>query len=707
MRQGKGVFMKTRFSSMLTIVLLGVLVFNLAGSVQTAEAASICNAASFIADVTIPDGTYINPGAPFLKTWRLKNVGTCAWTPSYALMYYDGYNFGNTTPVYFPRWVSPGQTVDVSITLNAPTAGGTYRGYWKLQNATGIPFGIGGAATSAFWVEIRVLGQTTSATAYDFIQNMCSGLWVYDGGPIACPVNFNKLYLGYVQKIDNPVLENGQPAGSPALLTVPQNKYNGFIQGIFRIDGGIQKGDHFQATVGCQYGATGCSVRYQVDYGQNTGTDFVTLWKFIENYDGLPYNVDVDLSSVSYVKDPRIVLSVYANGVADSDLALWVNPRIVRNVQAPPTATPVGPTPVGPTPTPTALACSDKAQFITDVTVPDGTTFAPNQSFNKVWRLKNLGTCTWNTGYTLTFVSGNNMSAGNTPLTQSVAPGATVDAGINMVSPGTAGSYRGYWELKNSSGRLFGIGSAFDHPWWVDIKVVGTPVTTAPPSVTPVTVTPPSATPVTVTPPSSTPVTTTPPSATPETSTPPSATPTNTATTIPPSDTPTNTATNTPTATATTPSIAGWSTYQNVKYGFSFQFPPGSIVSSVSDNAGKIYLPLVTSGTNLGEKWLDVSVVEGANPCQSPETNQTMPTSTPVNVTINGLQWLKQTGEGAGMSQRWDWTGYSTLKGNACISMTFTLHSVVQGVVDPTPPAYDPDAESAVFSSIMSTFGIQ
>src|SRR5512140_232913 len=475
MRKGKGVVMKNRFSFMLTILLLGVLVFNLAGNIETAKAAAICNAASFVADVTIPDGTYISPGAPFIKTWRLKNTGTCSWSPSYAVNYYTGENFGNTSPAYLGRYVSPGQSVDVSVRLIAPTSSGTYRGYWKLQNASGISFGIGGAATSAFWVEIRVLGATTSATAYDFIQNMCGALWVYDGGPIPCPVNFNKLYLGYVQKIDNPILENGQPAGSPALLTVPQNKFNGMIQGIFRVDGGIQKGDHFLATIGCQYGATGCSVRYQVDYGQNTSTAFVTLWKFIENYDGLYYNVDIDLSPVSYVKDPRIVLGVFSNGTADGDLAMWVNPRIVRNVAAPSTPTPVGPTPTGPTPTPTQLACSDKAQFITDVTIPDGTTLAPNQTFNKVWRLKNIGTCTWNTGYNLTFISGNSMGAGDTPLTQSVVPNATVDANINMTAPGTTGAYRGYWQLKNSSGRVFGIGAAFDHPWWVDIKVAGTP----------------------------------------------------------------------------------------------------------------------------------------------------------------------------------------------------------------------------------------
>ncbi len=689
--------MKIQFSSLLTIVLLGLMLFSLPGSVQPASAYSICNSATFVADVTIPDGTYINPGAPFVKTWKLKNTGTCSWSPGYAVAYYDGEKMGYTGPSFIGRYVSPGQTVTVSMNLTAPTGGGTYRGYFKMQNATGISFGIGSAAMNPFWVEIRVLGPTTGAVAYDFIQNMCGGLWVYDGGPIPCPVNYNKLFYGYVLKVDNPIMENGLPAGAPALLTVPQNKWNGVIQGIFPLDG-ILKGDHFQATIGCQYGATSCSVMYQLDYGSGTGTNFVTIWKFKEQYDGLFYNVDIDLSQLAWVKDPRIVLSAYANGDASGDMPLWVSPRIVRNVQAPGgTPTPVPTVPGSPTLVPTPLSCADKAQFVTDVTIPDGTTLAPNQTFNKVWRLKNIGTCTWNTGYNLTFISGDNMGAGDTPLTQSVVPGATVDAGINMTAPSSLGHYRGYWELKNSSGFVFGIGAAFDHPWWVDINVAGTPVATVTPS--PTAVVPTTATPTTSTPPTSTPLTSTPVTSTPPTAT-ATVTPTSTAT-LPP--------TQTPSPTPTVPSMPGWSTYLNSAYGFSFQVPPGSIFGSVSSNAGLVYLPIVTAGTNLREKYVKVSVVEGAAVCQSPETGSSMPKSTPENITINGIQFLKETGQGAATSNYWDWTGYSTTKTvnnvNACISLTFYLHSINPGSVETPPPSYDPVSESAIFTSIMLTYG--
>ena len=53
-----------------------------------------CDWAQFIADVTVPDGTTYTPGATFQKTWRLKNIGTCTWTTSYALIFDSGNQLG-------------------------------------------------------------------------------------------------------------------------------------------------------------------------------------------------------------------------------------------------------------------------------------------------------------------------------------------------------------------------------------------------------------------------------------------------------------------------------------------------------------------------------------------------------------------------------------------------------------------------------------
>src|SRR5512140_2733698 len=133
--------MNNRFLSVLSIVLLGVMTFSLVGSVQPVEAASVCNAAQFVADVTIPDGTYINPGSTFVKTWRIKNVGTCAWSTSYSLVFANGEPMNGASPIFMPRYIGPGMNVDLSVKLTAPTAGGTYRSYWQPQSGTGAVFG--------------------------------------------------------------------------------------------------------------------------------------------------------------------------------------------------------------------------------------------------------------------------------------------------------------------------------------------------------------------------------------------------------------------------------------------------------------------------------------------------------------------------------------------------------------------------------------
>lgn len=93
--------------------------------------------AAFVADVTIPDGTVIAPGAAFVKTWRLQNIGTSTWTTSYSLAFNSGEQMGTITSVPLVQSVPPGQQIDVSVDLVAPNNAGTYQGYWKMKNASG------------------------------------------------------------------------------------------------------------------------------------------------------------------------------------------------------------------------------------------------------------------------------------------------------------------------------------------------------------------------------------------------------------------------------------------------------------------------------------------------------------------------------------------------------------------------------------------
>jgi hypothetical protein len=115
-----------------------------------------CNRASFVADVTIPDGTVFGPGDSFVKTWQLANAGSCTWNSNYKLVFSSGSLLSAPSSVNLPGSVAPSQTVDVSVSMVAPSSDGTYTGYWELESDTGTVFGIGTYGNSPFYVEIVV-----------------------------------------------------------------------------------------------------------------------------------------------------------------------------------------------------------------------------------------------------------------------------------------------------------------------------------------------------------------------------------------------------------------------------------------------------------------------------------------------------------------------------------------------------------------------
>lgn len=126
----------------------------------TAGVAGCTDLAGFIADVTVPDDSDFAPGANIVKTWRLRNSGTCTWTSSYALVFDHGDKMGGPDAQPLSGAVAPGSSVDLSVNLTAPAAPGAYQGFWKLRNSSGVLFGLGG--NQAFWVKIEVPGPATA-----------------------------------------------------------------------------------------------------------------------------------------------------------------------------------------------------------------------------------------------------------------------------------------------------------------------------------------------------------------------------------------------------------------------------------------------------------------------------------------------------------------------------------------------------------------
>jgi hypothetical protein len=116
-----------------------------------------------------------------------------------------------------------------------------------------------------------------------------------------------------------------------------------------------------------------------------------------------------------------------------------------------------------------AAICSDDSAFVADVTVPDGTQFAPGVVFRKTWRVRNSGTCTWDASYRFGFLSGERMSGPRStplglfdpgltgrPLFPTVQPGEDAEVSVMLIAPVSAGTHRGQWKLFAPDGTAFG-----------------------------------------------------------------------------------------------------------------------------------------------------------------------------------------------------------------------------------------------------------
>ncbi len=193
----------------------------------------------------------------------------------------------------------------------------------------------------------------------------------------------------------------------------------------------------------------------------------------------LPF--DLAFTQAAQTLSVELTRVAYSNGIFATDTPIFITPFL----QTPfPTNTPL-PTlspPPPPPPPPVSFSRCNWAAFVSDVTVPDGTSFPVSTTFTKTWRLKNIGTCTWTTAYKLVFDHGTSMGGTFVNMPTNVAPGQTVDISVALTAPSSPGHYRGYWMLESGSGVRFGTGQNANNPIWVDINVTssaGSPTPTA------------------------------------------------------------------------------------------------------------------------------------------------------------------------------------------------------------------------------------
>jgi hypothetical protein len=289
-----------------------------------------CDRASFVEDITYKDGSEVAAGATFVKTWKLKNTGSCTWNSSYAVVFVSGDAMGAPASVQLtPGSVAPGQEIEVSVPMKAPDTPKEYEGRWKLRNGSNIIFGVGSNADAEIWVRVKVVSPVTptpKATVYfDFMDKAPGAEWrnatqlltwgdPYDDSP------------GVAVIVEDVKLNDGKTYDE-GLATYPPFLTNGVITGKFP-SYTVQNNDRFRTTLGLRSPCGVGKVKFQFSYQEGDGP-VVPLREWSKSCDTSLLSVEVDLSTLAG-KTVNFILGVNADGTHEDDRAVWVDPQIAR-----------------------------------------------------------------------------------------------------------------------------------------------------------------------------------------------------------------------------------------------------------------------------------------------------------------------------------------------------------------------------------------
>jgi YVTN family beta-propeller protein len=110
-----------------------------------------------------------------------------------------------------------------------------------------------------------------------------------------------------------------------------------------------------------------------------------------------------------------------------------------------------------------AMTCRNESEFAPGGAGLAGISVARDTLFRATWRIRNVGTCTWDPSYRFGFLSGERMSGPHSlPLGETVPPGGEIELSLNLIAPSETGTYRGEWQLFSPDGKPFGVRPAVD-----------------------------------------------------------------------------------------------------------------------------------------------------------------------------------------------------------------------------------------------------
>lgn len=442
----------------------------------------------FVKDVTVPDGMLIEAGKAFVKTWRVKNLGSTTWKRSYKMKHVDGERMGaGTSEITIPA-AKPGEEVEISIPMKAPAKSGLFRSVWRPFNADGesFPFEMyaevrafsrASRDDSELVTDITIPDGTIVQQGESFlktwkVKNTGNTTWKdytleYVGDPFS-----RDNQMGAPLAIDIPFCRPGQTVNISVTLRAPDpvgthrstwrlRKRNGGFFGE-QLFAEIKVAEKVRPS-----GTNGLTYIDDVTIQDNTEVQpqqrLTKIWR-VRNSGTLPWGEGYVVSNTggSSMGAPKtiplpkaqpgqivhVVIEMEAPAKAGSVFGRWMakdpdgkifgqDMTILVNVAD--------------------LTGKDGYRYVADITVPDHTLLQAGETRKKTWRVRNTGVTTWGEGYTLRHVRDDNLSTVDRIPLPPAEPGQSVDISIDLTAPSSPGEHKTSWKPFNSQNKDFGL----------------------------------------------------------------------------------------------------------------------------------------------------------------------------------------------------------------------------------------------------------
>ncbi|MBN1200862.1 MAG: peptidoglycan DD-metalloendopeptidase family protein [Anaerolineae bacterium] len=329
--------------------------------------------ASYVADVTIPDGAVIQPGQQFLKTWRVRNTGTTTWDRQYSLRFAGDDRMDGPASVSLKGPIAPGDITDVSVMLTAPATAGRHRSTWKLHDANGDAFEYG------VYAEIQVPEKPSPPDRLNEARYVAD-VTIPDGTRMRPGRRFKKTWRirnsGTTTWGEGCTLAffHNKQMGGPASVPLPHAEPGDVVDVSVTLIAPTQPGQH-----------------------KSTWKPRDPQGKFFE------FEVFALIKVIDDAKPDQV----------------------------------------------------DELSWVADISIEDGTAMRPGESFIKTWRVRNTGTTTWGSGYSLAFADDEQMGGPDSIALPDTGPGETADISMALKAPTQPGLHKSTWKPRDPQGDLF------------------------------------------------------------------------------------------------------------------------------------------------------------------------------------------------------------------------------------------------------------